>query len=126
MKKLALLLCLISSLTTLAALEDGKYVGINEETGGTCSLRIEYDGDYAFSGQVEYRLTILSRGAFIDCKDYDDVQYDNCGGGSQTNGNQDKDLYLLGISNNKIEKVYFQSNDYNDKEKVCLNLTKID
>ena len=127
MKKLLLFLILTTSTSAFAlSLESGKYRGVNEKTGKKCELQIEDNGDYLYSNRAEYRLSIHTKGPFIDCADYETgIESKGCASGEQTNGKEDKSIYLLLSSKNYIEKIYFQSDSNDEINKVCLNLKKI-
>lgn len=127
-KALFLILLSVLAVNTFA-LEDGKYVGKNQTTGGRCSLVIEFDGDYANHRNVEYRITIHSKGHFIDCSDMDGNEFETCASASQTNAkseDEEKSLYMLGLGSDSIQKVYFQDTDFNStNDVVCLNMKRI-
>lgn len=128
-KKLMLLLSLsLLSSVAFGGIQEGKYVGRNAKTGGTCSLTFSDEGDYAYHRNVEYRITVHSKGPFIKCKDNEGIEFNNCASGAQTNArNQDeRSLYILGIESSGIQKIYFQDSDYNStNDVVCINLRKV-
>lgn len=126
MKKLLLgitFLVFISS--SLYALEDGKYVGLNVKSNRKCSVEVMFDGDYMKSGGVNYRLTIQTPNKPNGyCKDYDETSFENCGSGS--NENTERTLYIYGVGDNLIEKIEFNNEDFDStNDKVCINLKRL-
>jgi hypothetical protein len=127
MKTLIFVLTLTTSLSTLA-IEDGNYIGTNEKTGGKCSLTFKLDGDYATYRNVEYRITEHRKDPYIDCKDYDNNEYNSCASGAQTNYQNEEDersLYILGKTENSLSKVYFLDSDSNSTIVItCVEMNK--
>ena len=129
MKLLFVLTSLLGSLYSSAALEEGLYIGTNEKTGGQCSLNITDEGSCAYYNNVEYHLIYSSKGPRVDCKDKDQIEFYNCAYGNQTNAlrrNDEKSLYLLGLGEDFVQKVYFFDTDFDSTHDViCVNMVKL-
>tara|TARA_R110000868_G_scaffold258137_10_gene515420 strand:- start:245 stop:631 length:387 start_codon:yes stop_codon:yes gene_type:complete len=126
MKAIILLSLLVSTLlSTAMAFEDGTYVGVNAKTGGKCTIKISFDGDYLTSNRADYRLTVASKGPRVDCKDDQGVEFYGCAYGNQSNGNEERSLYMLLARNGDIEAIYFYDSDFDStNDRVCTDFIK--
>lgn len=86
-------------------IQEGVFVG-QLENGKSCQVKITHEGEFAYVGRSEFRLTIHTKGPFVQCLDYEGVEYDACASGEHTNGQKEKSLYILGSHEKGIEKVY--------------------
>ena len=126
MKAITLLSLLGSALlSTAMAVEDGLYIGVNAKTGGRCTINISFDGDYLRSNRAEYRISVASKGPRVDCKDDQGVEFYGCAYGNQSNGNEERSLYMLLARNGDIEAIYFYDSDFDStNDKVCTDFIK--
>ncbi len=114
------------SLAVNASLVDGTYMGVNSKTQGECKIDITMDGDYLESRGSEYRVTVHTKGPFIDCKDYDNVEFAGCASGEHTNGDKERSIYIMLSENDEILKIYFQDSDTNStNDRECTNFVMI-
>jgi hypothetical protein len=81
MKVLSVFTLLAISLSALAAIQDGIFVGTNVETQGTCKIEFTDEGDYLYSRRSVYRITVHTIGPFINCEDYQGLKYPRCASG---------------------------------------------
>ncbi len=129
MKLLFTTLIVLNALPAFATiyLKEGKYVGTEVDSNKRCSVRIEFDGDYLYHRRAEYRMTMVGKGPFNDCKSNEGVEFDYCGGGIQTNGNEDKSLLLYLASTDQIDRIEFSDSDFDSTNDItCVNLIKKD
>lgn len=96
-------------------IQEGVFVG-QFENGKSCQIEITHEGEFAYVGRSEFRLTIHRKGPFVKCLDYEGVQYEGCASGEHTNGKNDKALYILGSQEKGIEKMYIEG----EKLKTCV------
>lgn len=127
MKKMIFTLISIFSMSALAyhPISEGVYEGVDERTGKSCSISFEYDGDYAYSNEIEYRITVHTKGPRIKCDDNEGKVYDSCASGFETSNDEEHSLYILGQTQNSIAKIHFQDSDFDSTNDVfCVNLIK--
>ncbi len=123
MKFVIVLLLYLNTAYAYLNLQDGKYIGVNEKTGGQCTVTVMMDGSYITYGNIEYHLTILGKGPANDyCRLDEGIEFYACGSGIQVNGDESRSLYIFLNEQSQIQRVEFYDSDFNSlNDKVCLD-----